>query len=102
MTKISSLLIILVVFITSCSKKPVEFREGTWRATLKTSTGAEIPFNFQVLDSAGKKRIEIINGKDRFRVNEINTQGDSVNIRMPLFDSEIKSVIGENGYLYGK
>jgi peroxiredoxin len=102
MTKITSLLITLVILVASCSKKSGEFREGIWRATLKTATGAEIPFNFQVIDSAGNKRIEIINGKERFRVNEIITKADSVNIRMPLFDSEIKSVIGENGYLYGK
>jgi thiol-disulfide isomerase/thioredoxin len=44
-------------------------------------------------DSAGKKIIHIINGKERFRVDEIVQEGDSIRIQMPLFDSEIKAVL---------
>ncbi|OYX98576.1 MAG: hypothetical protein B7Y76_07590, partial [Sphingobacteriia bacterium 35-40-5] len=67
--------------------------EGIWRATLKTSSGAEIPFNFEVTDSAGQKVIDLINGEDQFRVNEISQHSDSVLIRMPLFDTEIHAKI---------
>ena len=70
---------------------------GVWRATLTTELGAEIPFNFEVSDSLGKKQFDIINGKERFRVDEIIFKNDSVYIQMPLFDSEIKAVFdGEN------
>lgn len=62
-----------------------------WRATLKTSSAAEIPFNFELLDSADTKYINIINGKERFRVDEISFTSDSVFIQMPLFDSEIRA-----------
>ena len=41
-------------------------------------------------ESAGSKYLDIINGKERFRVNEIQTDGDSIIIQMPLFDSEIR------------
>jgi thiol-disulfide isomerase/thioredoxin len=64
---------------------------GIWRATLKTGSAAEIPFNFEVVDSAGSKYINIINGEERFRVDEISLTSDSVFIKMPLFDSEIKA-----------
>jgi thiol-disulfide isomerase/thioredoxin len=64
---------------------------GIWRATLKTNSAAEIPFNFEVIDSAGGKHINIINGAERFRVDEISFTSDSVFIKMPLFDSEIKA-----------
>ena len=67
--------------------------EGIWRATLKTSSGAEIPFNFEVTDSAGQKVIDLINGEDQFRVNEISQHSDSVLIRLPLFDTEIHAKI---------
>ncbi|HQS04720.1 MAG TPA: TlpA disulfide reductase family protein [Daejeonella sp.] len=67
--------------------------EGIWRATLKTSSGAEIPFNFEVTNSAGQKVIDLINGEDQFRVNEISQHSDSVLIRMPLFDTEIHAKI---------
>jgi hypothetical protein len=72
---------------------------GIWRATLKTSSGAEIPFNFEVTDSANQKYLDVINGNERFRVNEISKVSDSVNIQMPLFDSEIKAKI-KGGGLY--
>lgn len=101
MNKITGFLILIVLGIISCAKKPADLK-GTWRATLKTETGAEIPFNFEVIDSVGIKYIDIINGRERFRVNEIITKSDSVNILMPLFESEIKAVLGSNGNLYGK
>ena len=66
---------------------------GEWRATLKTNLGAEIPFNFKVTDSAGKKLIDIKNGEERFRVDEIQITNDSVIIQMPLFESEIRAAI---------
>lgn len=89
---------VLLLLISACNPSVKEnFKAGTWRATLKTQLGAEIPFNFEVIDSADKKMIDIINGKDRFRVNEITLTDDSVLIQMPLFDSEIHaSIEGKN------
>ncbi|MEO8796114.1 MAG: TlpA disulfide reductase family protein [Daejeonella sp.] len=79
--------------ISACSNNTEkDLKTGFWRATLKTESGVEIPFNFEVVNSAGKKHLEIINGKERFRVNEILVKDDSVHIQMPLFDSEIKAV----------
>ena len=84
----------------ACSKQPVGLEQGVWRAVLKTKSAAEIPFNFSVIDSAGKTYLDIINGSERFRVDEITFREDSVLIQMPLFDSEIKAVL-KNGRLYG-
>ena len=84
-------LFILLLAISSCKSSDQEMEAGIWRATLKTSSAAEIPFNFEVIDSAGGKHINIINGDERFRVDEISFTSDSVFIKMPLFDSEIKA-----------
>ena len=78
-----------------------DLQNGIWRATLKTATGVEVPFNFEMADSAGSKYIVIINGKERLRVNEISQEGDSILIQMPLFESEIKAV-QEGHQLHGK
>ncbi len=78
-----------------------QLENGIWRATLKTSSGAEIPFNFEVIDSADQKFLDVINGDERFRVNEISTVSDSIFIQMPLFDSEIRAKI-KNGSLNGQ
>ncbi len=93
-------------FILSClwacqDNSDNQLETGIWRATLKTSSGAEIPFNFEVIDSANQKYLDVINGNERFRVNEISKVSDSVNIQMPLFDSEIKAKI-KDGSLTGK
>jgi len=84
-------LMITGLFLASCnSSNTADLQNGIWRASLKTATGVEIPFNFEMADSAGNKYLDIINGKERFRVNEIQTDGDSIIIQMPLFDSEIR------------
>ena len=98
---ITLLLTLLSLFSSCSSKSDTGFSEGIWRATLKTVSGAEIPFNFEVTDSANQKFLDIINGKERFRVNEISIIADSVLIQMPLFDSEIRAVL-KNKVLSGR
>lgn len=79
------------------SFKPVAaFKNGIWLARLKTASGQFIPFNFELRDSVGKKMLTIINGKERFRVNNVKIEGDSVLIKMPLFDSEIHAALEGN------
>lgn len=98
---IALFLTLLSLFSSCSSKSDTGFSEGIWRATLKTGSGAEIPFNFEVTDSANQKFLDVINGKERFRVNEISITADSVLIQMPLFDSEIRAVL-KNKILSGQ
>ena len=85
---------LFIILISSCKGTfDGELEKGIWRATLKTGSAEEIPFNFEITDSADQKLLDIINGKERFRVNEISTLSDSVIIQMPLFDSEIRAVL---------
>lgn len=97
-----SAIILIITTISSCKSSDVaNLKNGIWRATLKTASGVEIPFNFEMADSAGNKYLDILNGKERLRVNEISQEGDSIRIQMPLFDSEIKAVL-EGNILKGK
>ncbi|MBC7758499.1 MAG: TlpA family protein disulfide reductase [Phormidesmis sp. FL-bin-119] len=91
-----SFLNIVTVFLilaaaSSCRRSNPEMNGGIWRATLKTSSAAEIPFNFELVDSSGTKYLKIINGEERLRVDEVSFSSDSVFIKMPLFDSEIRA-----------
>ena len=98
----STLLWVLLTAFSSCKgTSDGGLKEGIWRATLKTGSGAEIPFNFEVADSANQKFLDIVNGKERFRVNEISTISDSLIIQMPLFDSEIRATL-KNETLSGR
>ncbi|MGI4750984.1 MAG: peroxiredoxin family protein [Janthinobacterium lividum] len=83
-------------FGLSSFKLAAAFKNGIWLAKLKTASGAVIPFNFELKDSVGKKMLTIINGKERFKVNDVKVQGDSVLIKMPLFDSEIRAALKGN------
>lgn len=98
---ITSLLMLLAVFTSCKGTSDKSLKEGIWRATLKTGSGAEIPFNFEVTDSSDQKFLDIINGKERFRVNEISALSDSIIIQMPLFDSEIRATL-KNETLRGR
>jgi hypothetical protein len=74
---------------------------GIWRGVLKTATGNNLPFNFMLADSAGAPLMTVMNGDERIKVTDIKLNGDSVFIRMPLFDSEFK-LRYEAGFLVGK
>lgn len=66
---------------------------GIWRGVISLKE-AELPFNFKVQgESNGVQKnyfLEIINGEEKIRVDEISIRGDSIFIRMPVFDSEFR------------
>jgi peroxiredoxin len=96
--KIRSLLAILALIFTSTFvNAQTKLAIGTWRAVTKTATGTEIPFNFEVAIVAGKSQLTILNGAERIKVTDVSYKGDSVFIRMPLFDSgfRLKLVAGK-------
>jgi thiol-disulfide isomerase/thioredoxin len=68
------------------------FRTGTWRATLTTENGAILPFNFEVRKQDDTTMMMyILNGRERIGVDDIEFSGDSVWIKMPVFDSEFRA-----------
>jgi peroxiredoxin len=81
--------ILCAVFLQAASAQ-TKLKTGIWRGALTTKSGTEIPFNFDVKDTAGKQQLAIINGVERFKVTDVTSQGDSVFIHMPLFNSEFK------------
>lgn len=83
----------LIVFVYGCDKPTHNLKSGIWRAALLTESGVEIPFNFEISDSASVLHMDIINGENRLRVDEIEQKKDSVFIKLPFFDSEFKGQI---------
>ncbi len=88
---LSFILVFFAALLASCSPGGTPPQAGTWRATLKTEAGVEIPFNFLLSDSAGTLSADILNGEERLRIDDIRQEGDSVILKMPLFDSEIRT-----------
>lgn len=89
----SVLCFLAVIFFFACDKPSAKFTPGVWRGALITKSGQEIPFNFLVKDSLGSYTITIMNGEERFIVDQITRTEDSIHIKMPLYNSEINGVI---------
>lgn len=72
------------------SKKP---KAGTYRATLslQEEKGIELPFNFELKYEGKKCLIVIHNADERIKVDEVTIKGDSLNFKMPIFDTEFKT-----------
>ncbi len=94
-------LLIVSMFSIHWSAKSNELKNGYWRAAIERPDGHQIIFNFQSKDSAGKKIIYIINGKEHLLVDSIETRADSVFIELPFFESSFKARINRDGNLEG-
>jgi thiol-disulfide isomerase/thioredoxin len=96
--KLRSAIIALSFFIfTGAASAQTKLQTGIWRGALKTSSGIELPFNFDVENIGGHQQLAIINGAERFKVTDVKTKGDSVFIHMPLFNSEFRLKFAGNG-----
>jgi hypothetical protein len=81
---------VLLTALTHISIAQTKLKTGIWRGALKTASGNEIPFNFEVTNTGGKQELAIINSTEHFKVTDVTGKGDSVFIKMPLFDSEFR------------
>jgi thiol-disulfide isomerase/thioredoxin len=76
-----------------------KLKEGTYRAVLilNEKDNIELPFNFDVKYKGKKPSIIIKNADERITVDEITIKGDSVNFKMPVFDTEFRTIfVGDN------
>jgi thiol-disulfide isomerase/thioredoxin len=64
-----------------------------WRAILALHGNVELPFNFSMEEKNNKIIIVFVNGNERIEANEVRMTSDSIFIKMPVFDSEIKAKI---------
>ncbi|TWI84389.1 TlpA disulfide reductase family protein [Chitinophaga japonensis] len=77
------------------------FVDGPWQARLHRQDGADIVFNAEVKDSAGKKVLYVLNAGERLLVDDIQLEGDSLFIKMPFFDSEFRAALQPDGKVKG-
>ncbi|MEY4930263.1 MAG: hypothetical protein RI909_987 [Bacteroidota bacterium] len=86
------LIIILAVFIGSCSTEKVELKTGLWRGVIEMQ-GQQLPFGFDVQKSNDQYTINVINAEEKLGLDEITITGDSIRIVMHIFDSELRAKI---------
>ncbi len=62
---------------------------GRWRVVLALNDSTELPFNIDVKE----RTVDIMNADERITIDEITYLGDSIVLKMPVFDSEIRGKI---------
>lgn len=84
--------------------KFVSAGEGRWRGVLRLETGDstdEIPFGFSMKYHEGNHAVEIMNASEKIICRDVKTKGDSIFIRLPVFDSEIKGKLVSGHFISG-
>ena len=99
--KNKTLLILIFSLFINAGFAQSKLPAGIWRGVLTNSAGKNLPFNFLLSDTAGMPQLAVMNGDERLKVTDIKMSGDSVFIKMPLFDSEFR-LRYMAGYLVGK
>lgn len=86
------LLSFLAMVIVSCSTQP-NLKTGTWRGILEIQ-GQQLPFNFEVTpDSNGRWDVVLHNAEERLLLDEVDFQGDSLNMMLHVFDAYLRAVV---------
>ncbi|MDX5480107.1 MAG: TlpA family protein disulfide reductase, partial [Hymenobacteraceae bacterium] len=71
---------------TSTTSTDNAIKPGAWRVSLQAQ-GQEIPFIMEAAERGGKTVLYLVNGEERIQVDDIQQQGDSVKIRLHIFDA---------------
>lgn len=99
------IIVLLLVFVIGAGNifARKKMKEGMYRGvlTLRAEENAELPFTYEWKYENKKPVMIIHNAEERIRVDEIERNGDSLIIRLPVFDTEFRCVASTEG-LQGK
>lgn len=95
-------LCVIIVFLavfTGCTRNPSDrLSDGPWLGTIVYDSVDQVPFNFEVShDSAGQPFITVINAGEHIKVTEVSLTGDTLEWRMPVFQSVIRAGFRSKG-----
>ncbi|HMI01046.1 MAG TPA: TlpA disulfide reductase family protein [Pedobacter sp.] len=77
--------IIMLSFFSASAQ--VDLKPGKWTAILLRGDGFQIPFGLDFKPEGGSLVCYILNGTERMKTENIVVSGDSILIRMPVFES---------------
>jgi len=93
----------LVLLLLACKKENgKELALGNWLAHIEVSESRALPFNFTLSkEGEGGYVMKIFNAQEEIIVDEIELQGDSLHIRMPIFEGYFTGTF-THGEMQGK
>lgn len=85
-------LLVILLFVFSCSiSKTEKIKEGKWLAQLQVQDNEVLPFTFAVnYNDKNAIAIQVFNAEEVIDVDEITIKGDSITIKMPVFEGYLK------------
>ncbi|WP_255481130.1 peroxiredoxin [Pontibacter sp. Tf4] len=98
--------LLLTIGFTSCNQNKMEatnqtIKTGTWRVALQHAGGVEIPFIMEAETRNDSTILYLVNGEERILVDEITNVGDSVKIRLHIFDADLIAKV-DDGKMAGR
>ena len=89
--RIKIVIIGLIILLLGCSENPeVKYlKTGNWRGALLLQEQQELPFTFNLEITDGMYLMTIENAEERIYVDEIVILGDSITIKLPVFEGYI-------------
>lgn len=92
--------------LSSCQQDKSEtatqtIKPGTWRVALQHADKVEIPFIMEAEERNDSTLLYLVNAEERILVDELSTVGDSVKIRLHIFDADLIAKV-EDGKMAGR
>lgn len=92
--------VVIASGLTSCGDSSGRLSEGPWLGTIVFDSASQVPFNFEVtFDSAGSPLITVRNADERIEVTEVRFDGDTLEWRMPVFQSVFRAGFRSKGLM---
>ena len=96
------ILLVFIFFSFICSAQ-TKIKTGIWRGSLllNPEKQLELPFNFEIKNNKGKLSLVIHNAQERITVEEVSLSKDSLNFKMPIFDTEFRTQLTGDSIIKG-
>ncbi|THV59773.1 TlpA family protein disulfide reductase [Flagellimonas alvinocaridis] len=77
----------LVLLVVSCKKEGKEISVGDWWGKMEVASHLDLPFTFTLSKNTdGRYVMQMYNAEEVITVDEIEIEGDSIHIQMPVFE----------------
>lgn len=89
-------MMVLALILGSCKKEEKkELALGDWLAKIEVSESQKLPFNFTMGKGTDGYIMKIHNAEEEIVVDEIELDGDSIRIQMPIFEGYFTGTFSE-------
>ncbi|NDV16619.1 redoxin domain-containing protein [Muricauda sp. TY007] len=98
MNKIGLAIVGLALILTSCvNDEKNELNVGDWLGKIEVSESQQLPFEFTLSQNEdGGYEMKVFNAEEVITIDEFTFNGDSIDIRMPIFEGHISGTYTAN------